>query len=357
MAIKHKIAILTLPFEPNYGWILQLWALYSFLREQGHDVIVIDRRWNDTRSSFIKNVLRFFYYHYSCRAFTRFLFDQMNVSPSMRHSSALRDYIIKEKIDTIVVGSDQVWRIENTRGAGLNFFLDFAEGLDVRKIAYAASFGDAIWKGTVEETHRVSELLKGFFLVSVREEEGVQICLKEFGIEATQVVDPTLLLSSEKYAVLYPQIEGDHQLTIVTYFLDNNEWKKHLVADAQRKYHARAIPLIPANPSRYTIYKKISTWLRILSSARYVMVDSFHGMVFALIMRKQFLVVANSRRGNSRFTSLLNSIGLSHRLISENDDIDSVLRVLDIPIDYIEVELRLSEKRRTSAQVLLSHLG
>lgn len=357
MAIKHKIAILTLPFEPNYGWILQLWALYSFLREQGHDVIVIDRRWNDTRSSFAKNIMRFFYYHFFCRAFTRFLYDQMNVSPSIRHSSALRDYIIKEKIDTIVVGSDQVWRIENTRGANLNYFLDFAEGLDIRRMSYAASFGDNIWKGTVEETHRVSELLKGFCLVSVREEEGVRICLEAFGIEAIQAVDPTLLLSSEKYAVLYPKAEERHQFTIVTYFLDNNEWKKDLVVNAQRKYHARAIPLSPAKPSRYTIYKKIGTWLRILSSARYVMVDSFHGMVFALIMRKQFLVVANSRRGNSRFTSLLNSIGLSQRLISENDDIDSVLKVLDTPIDYIEIDLRLSEQRRASAQLLLSHLG
>jgi hypothetical protein len=357
MAIKHKIAILTLPFEPNYGWILQLWALYSFLREQGHDVIVIDRRWNDDHSSFVKNILRFIYYHFLCRAFTRFLYGQMNVSPSIRHSSALRDYIIKEEIDTIVVGSDQVWRIENTRGADLNFFLDFAEGLDVRRMAYAASFGDNLWKGTVKETQRVSELLKGFCLVSVREKEGVRICHEEFGIEATQVVDPTLLLSSEKYAVLYPKTEECHQCMIATYFLDNNEWKQSLVADAQRKYHARAIPLCPAKPSRYTIYKKISTWLRILSGAQYVMVDSFHGMVFALIMKKQFLVVANIRRGNSRFTSLLSSIGLSQRLISENDDIDSVLKLLDTPIDYHEVDLRLSEQRRASAQVLLSHLG
>lgn len=36
-----KIGLLTLPFNNNYGGLLQCYALQTFLKEQGHEVYVI----------------------------------------------------------------------------------------------------------------------------------------------------------------------------------------------------------------------------------------------------------------------------------------------------------------------------
>ena len=41
-----KIAILTQPLHTNYGGILQAYALQTFLEDQGHEVIVVNRDYN-----------------------------------------------------------------------------------------------------------------------------------------------------------------------------------------------------------------------------------------------------------------------------------------------------------------------
>ena len=44
-----KVAILTQPLGPNYGGILQAFALQHVLREMGHQPITIDRRGSQDR--------------------------------------------------------------------------------------------------------------------------------------------------------------------------------------------------------------------------------------------------------------------------------------------------------------------
>lgn len=58
---------------------------------------------------------------------------------------AKMDEIRQAGFDGYVVGSDQVWRIKNVRGADYNFFLDFAKDDHVKRISYAASFGVDYW--------------------------------------------------------------------------------------------------------------------------------------------------------------------------------------------------------------------
>lgn len=65
-------------------------------------------------------------------------------------------------------------------------------------------------------------------------------------------------------------------------------------------------------------------WLRAISDADIVVCDSFHGVVFSVIYHKEFFVLANPERGNSRINSILETLGLEDRLISSVAEIEKV---------------------------------
>ena len=60
-------------------------------------------------------------------------------------------------------------------------------------------------------------------------------------------------------------------------------------------------------------------------------------------------------RGAERFTSLLEPLNLSHRLVNNLADITP--EMLQAPIDWTETDRLLAEQRRQSLQFLTSHLN
>ena len=355
--MKNKIGILTLPFDPNYGWILQLWALYNFLNNNGYDVVVIDRRWNDPNPSFVKDLKRWLYYNIFCHHFTTFFKKEFKRSPVLRNEESLKRFIQEEKIGAIVVGSDQVWRIENTRGVGLNFFLDFVEGNNViKKVAYAASFGIDQWNGTEIETNKVSKLLNAFDLITVREMSGVNLCKDVFNVKAEQVLDPTMLSGESKYAPLLDTTNKKRK-QLVTYLLDNNANKLNIVNYIANELGDSVKHLYTKKHSHYSFYLPVEKWLNEIKNADFVVVDSFHGMVFSILFNKPFLVIGNINRGMTRFESLLSDLRLTSRLIDENIAKPDIIKIINCDIDYAAVFERLEVLRGYSRELLLNSLS
>ena len=56
--------------------------------------------------------------------------------------------------------------------------------------------------------------------------------------------------------------------------------------------------------------------------AEFVVTDSFHGCVLAILMHKRFIAVGNSYRGTARLRSLLDMFGLDMRLVQGIDPED-----------------------------------
>lgn len=352
----NKIGILTLPFEPNYGWILQLWALTQYLEDKGYEVEVIDRRWNDSSPSLFKNIKRAIYYNIFCHNFSKFYAKNFKRTQIIRSDESMRCVAVVHNYDAVVVGSDQVWRIEHTRGVGLNFYLDFLEGEEnIKRIAYAASFGTDTWKGTKEEIKKVSKLLKGFDLVSVREQSGVKICNELFDVGASHVLDPTMLLNPDAYDKIFDH-SYDCSEKVVTYVLDSNLRKREIIEIIAKEKSKVIENLFTTKRSNYTFYAPVEKWLTAIKTASFVVVDSFHGMVFSILFEKPFLVIANKARGMARFESLLSKLGLNDRLITEDISNSSILGLMCSDIDYSTVRLKLSELRETSEKILLGSL-
>ena len=345
-----RIGILTLPFEANYGWAVQRWALYHTIEMLGHQPTIINRRWSSNNTSCINSFKRFVYYNVICPRFKRFVDKETpSVTPVTRTPE--ETFEVSKHLDAVIVGSDQVWRIENTRLAGLDFFLDFLKDSLIKRLSYAASFGKDTWQGTEDETIKVKNLLQKFNAISVREDSGVCLCNNLFDVESSHVLDPTLLLTADDYNQLLSKPKSRQEL--VTYILDSTEEKRNTVSEIARQCNLKEVNLYPSRS--FTFYKSVYTWLEKIRDAHYVVVDSFHGMVFCILFHKQFAVFANSKRGLTRFTSLLGMLGLIERMTTVFGK-EEVLKILKQPIDYVSVESMLATHRKKSLGFLENNL-
>lgn len=327
-----KIAILTQPLGPNYGGILQAFALQHVLREMGHQPITIDRRgklsplrataslakggllWMAGRQRRIRRWPSPMESEIICRHTNRFVSEHITRSVPIKTTDQLRHYAEQESFDAFVVGSDQVWR-KAYSPCMPNYFLDFLpEDSQAKRIAYATSFGINKWEFTEAETQLYSRLAKRFDLISVREDSAVGLCREHLGVEATHVLDPTMLVDRSVYEELamsryaHPS-KGD----LFCYILDRTPEKSRLVRETAEERGLIPFEILPREYRNLppgadlsmVVMPPVEQWLRSFMDAKFVITDSFHGTVFSILFEKPCTVIQNSSRGNDRFQSLL----------------------------------------------------
>ncbi len=321
-----KIGILTLPIKTNYGGILQAYALLAFLKKQGYDAWFIRRRWNSEGQGLIHKLSKWFYHTIIIRKFNKFINQYIQPQTEVIDTRGKVKTLLNRGFDAFVVGSDQIWRMRHVYGADYNYFLDFTSESQVKRIAYAASFGVDFWDDTHPEQSIpiVKELLKKFNSISVRENSGIGLCQSLFNVDAMHVIDPTLLLDKEEYIDNFELQTEYEKKYLAVYILDTNKDKEKIITSISKKIQ---LPIKQLNigsdlvakflPSQLSELVKpgVKEWLNGLLNADYVITDSFHGLVFSIIFEKQFMVIGNKRRGLTRFVSLLSLFGLEKRLV------------------------------------------
>ena len=379
-----KIGILTQPLHANYGGLLQNYALQQTLIRLGHEVETID--WGGGSG------LRAMLYRMKVQVLHALFpnrFPPLKYKPNdkeqaiiqrntnhfintyINHTEAMHSYeefvkqASKGKYDAYVVGSDQCWR--PCYNAFLpSMFLDFVQDKQVKRIAYAASFGTDKWEFTPQQTAICAPLAKKFDMVSVREDSGVKLSEEHLGVNAVHVLDPTMLLTKEDYIQLIEkEKEPKSNGTLFNYILDPEEKKSAFIQKVAKAKGLKAFQVLPKCQTETRtkedvkkriedcVFPGVTTWLRAFMDADMTIVDSFHGMVFSIIFNKPFWAIGNVSRGMSRFTSLLKMFHLEDRLLDADnlDDVD-----FSKPIDWTMVNGILEEKRRECIFLLLDIL-
>lgn len=380
-----KIGILTQPLHSNYGGLLQNYALQTILKRMGHEVITLEEKEQETTPlgmflSIVKTfILKLFGKRknikvsfsqimvvkkanqkkkYISRHTRKFIANYLTVSPKMPSVMATRMYVIKNKYEGLVVGSDQVWRPLYNERISRSFF-DFAEGLKIKRVAYAASFGVDYWEYTPKQTDVCRKLVQQFDAVSVREESAIELCREYLGVEACHLLDPTMLLEKEDYIkVVKEQNEHKSKGNLFYYILDYEMSKKQIideVASIKGLTPFTSMPNACGNADNWDActFPPVTQWLRGFMDAEFVVCDSFHGAVFSIIFNKPFIVIGNANRGLSRFYSLLKTYNLENRLLTDTFD----LSIVNQPIDWKEVNTRRSVLKGDSISFLKSKLS
>jgi|TARA_B110000879_G_C11097391_1_gene481646 hypothetical protein len=369
-----KIGILTLPIAENYGGILQAIALYSYLHNQKHDVVLI---YKDTKPAMWKKIIRSILlkipFHdfkniktsdnraewKKRKDFHRIFIEQtiLNISKDLTNTKELMDFARVEKFDAVIVGSDQVWAItQKSDKYYKNYFLDFIEkDSKTKKIAYAASFGKRKISDR-QELNEIFELLDEFVAVSSREKSGVMMCEDILNSDSVaHVLDPTFLMDKDFYLkelISEHNTDSDCKKYLVTYILDPGDDKLEIIKNTQEEINCHNVTHLKQYNCSNIIYT-VPQWLESFSNAEFIITDSFHGMVFSIIFQKDFLVIGNRERGIDRFTSLLSILNLEDRMIySRSDLLNKNIR----PIDYKKIDSILDCEKSKSKGFLDSAL-
>ncbi|MBQ7178849.1 MAG: polysaccharide pyruvyl transferase family protein [Victivallales bacterium] len=325
-----KIGILTFQPSLNYGGILQCLALKQTLEAMGHSVSVFRRStpWFDStidgpypmwgkrqwlkfaiRSAFGLGDFRIWLRYHRTQ---RFRANKLSIMPWKLRT--WNDAPSNLNLDLIVVGSDMVWHCGDW-GNPAPFLLE--EAPVIPAIAYSASFGmkelpEQIGEGPFEGDDIHSRYRKGlakFSAISCRESEGVQIC-SLLGFKASHVVDPSLLpdfgsprrKTDGKLLVAYLLTHSPSELLSNVSKLETFARKRGLKVRVfvregiTQRFPSPPFPISPKKAVQWFAYlwRQMTShaeirgdagpreFLATLREARWMVTDSFHGLMFAM---------------------------------------------------------------------------
>jgi hypothetical protein len=370
-----KVGIITIHNHHNYGAVLQAYALNRTVRHLGHQCQTIDCdmdpesgrvfRWTRYPGAMIPN-----------------LYIALNKNACKRHDRRFRDFgqqhiprteikydTLEQMIDSpprfeaYITGSDQVWRPSLLeRKIGEAFHLSFADPDRSKLIAYAPSFGVS----QIPATHapKIAAYLQRYHHLSAREKRGRELIQELAGRDAAQVLDPTLLLDIEEYKqILQPPTLSDEYLLLYPMELGHNLGFLELVKKVKKLLSLPVVCVLPLQFSYQwlTVADTIildagpQEFLGLFSNASFVCTNSFHGTVFSILFRKNFLGFPHSG-SNTRIHSLLELTGLLCRQTALLDP-HHLRQLLDSPIDYDEVRPFLQRSIDHSLQYLKDALS
>lgn len=365
-----KIGIITLPLIDNYGGILQATALYKFLEVNNFEPILIQKKfylptWKRFATALLEKIPLQNIKNIRSKKFNRLIHKHFidshikNKTEICYTTDDLLKIAKKYKFNSVITGSDQVWRWSyiDKKYYG-NYFLDFIKDSSTMKISYAASFGLSGWEDDNTRNH-VAKLISNLDAVSCREHSGVQACLSMGANHCEHVVDPTLLINPSFYLDIIDHSDSPvvgHRKTLLCYILDQTNhtpsFIKKIISTLGDNYDLKTIYSGGESFQSYSI----SDWLKFFKSADFILTDSFHGTVFSIIFKKQFIATTNSRRGADRFSSLLSKLELKNRLVSL-DNPKEIEDALTSKINYDEVSKNLDPWIEESRNFLVHNLS
>lgn len=366
----QNVALITLHRSANYGSVLQALATQVVLERMGYDVAVVDyyaprnsvpemlRGLRHKKPLFEKNPLALLAaraillpsYLKRRRTFDRFITLNLRLSGRTYRSN---EELAQDppKADLYVTGSDQVWNSEWNGGIDEALFLAFTQE-GAPRISFSASFGKA---GLDDgEAGRTRELLARYGGITVREDTGVEI-VRGLGLDATQVLDPTLFMTPEDWR---PWVSGRRPRGeyILMYNINHNAPLDRFVQRLARK---TGLPVYYISYQLHDCFKRgrmrccvpVEDFLSLIAGARYVVCDSFHCAAFSVNFNREFAIVPPERFG-TRLESFMRVVGLEDRIVGEED-----IGIFDRPIDWGSANARLDAERARSLDAVKSAIA
>lgn len=357
-----KIGILTFHCAHNYGAVLQSYATQEFLRSKGYDAEIIDYRpdfllrpyklFNIRRflckspirlaKNILDELLTFKLRYKRHKGFEKFISKHLVLSKNCSNGAIPSDY------DIYIVGSDQIWNFNITKGDE-TYFCKFPFKKGCKKyIAYAASMEATKLNNNIS----YEKLLDSFDAISVREKNLQHLLSPLTNLKIEHVLDPTLMVPSnmwnsldngktyeEKYIVVYQVRENNDTIRIARHLAEQIGAKiKILVAWLGKQTSENNQSATPED------------FVNTIRNAACVVTTSFHGTAFSVIFNRPFYTIKLNDGADSRSQSLLKALNLEDRLINI-DDTPSFEE-----IEYKEINEKLDVLRRNSQDFILKNI-
>ena len=255
----------------------------------------------------------------------------------------------KEDIQSFVCGSDTIFCIDE-----FGFDDGYYANYDIMKnhsVSYAASFGDAEFNKDNEKEILYSRL-KNFKSLALREDKFIKDIKNEVFCPVKRVIDPTLLLDEEDYLKIMSDTLYSKKKYILLYARRYNQNMEKYAEDLALKTGCEIIEisLSATNAAKHTMFYEagVEEFLSLVKNASYVVTNSYHGIIFSIIFRKEFIGFSREQCGN-KIKELLEWFGIEDRLIVSGKENFK-------EIDYDKVHKIIEEKKKESYDFLEKEL-
>ena len=364
-----KVSVITRHAVTNYGSFLHAYATQIVIEQLGHECEIIDYirpdenyksiektilkhkpKWN---SSLLKRIIYLIMRQpesiIAGKRFERYRNEYLHLTPRYTSVQEVRENI--PDADCYITGSDQVWGPIGTGKYDECYFLSFTKENDYR-FSYAASFGRTKESPDIEKYLR-DQLIK-YHCILVREDSAVSR-IKEMGLQAAQVIDPTMLLDKGFWR---SKATGKlREKYILIYQLHNNP---RLGRFAKELAIMKGVKLIRVSVSLHQMVREGSfiycpdpfKFLFLIDNAECLITDSFHGTAFAINLNTPFIEILPDNGTRTRNVNILQMTGLSDRILKEEDD----YTLADRKIDFCMVNEILENERENSKEKLSNML-
>lgn len=378
-----KVGIITVHCLPNWGSVLQAYALQKVIGRFGFEVENIDyrfpnefhwergKKWGMKPTLTLRNMLRsikntaLYTMNFKARPLMYLLnlFIKNNMKLSKKYISYNELHKNPPKYDIYVSGSDQIWN-PNTMLGDYSYMFDFAPD-NVKIISYASSFSCRNIPESMKPQYK--RLLSRYASISVRENNGKLIIHELLGRDAKVVLDPSLLLDGNEWRQL--SMNGRKCLLppkyilcyMLAYTFSADEPMNILLTRVQKKFKWPVVMLknVPRNftgeqfilPKNYGV--GIPEFLYLIQNASIVVSSSFHGTAFALNMGIPLVALAKENE-DDRIASLVNNIGLTNDILVMESEVKS--KHFSPFYDVTKEQDRLNSLRKMSINYLVENL-
>lgn len=352
-----KIGILTYHRSHNYGALLQAVALRTVLTEMGNEVTFIDywpayhqhmyaqfssenmknHTFKENFRYILRNIIKYKIKRERIQNFNGFI--NVHILPFLSQ--------IDETYDLVVCGSDQIWRKQREMYSFNPVYFGNNNINATRQISYAASMGII----TCDENDKalLKEYLSHLHRISVRE-SSLRNLVEGLGYHCELNLDPTLLLDRDKWISMMDLQTSTTEKYILLYKIQSNAFDDNLILEYANKRNLKLKTLYGGPAKKNTEYDITTAgpqeFLSLISGAEVVFTSSYHGLVFSLLLHKQFYT--SFSKNSERAISLLSMLGLSERLLEPRSTIPENLK----NIDFEKTDSIIAEQRRMSIKYL-----
>lgn len=348
-----RVGLMTFHWATNYGAVLQAFALQEFIARYASVLIVpfvpLRVRSYEVVRSLLRCEWRWFAREREVARFRR-RYLKIGVGRIGRSSSLGK---ISQNFDLFVTGSDQVWNetilLTAEKKPMLAYYLDFVRESKA-KVAYAVSFG------ADELSSRASEVVKSpiaeLGAIGVRERSG-QNLVSDLGLQARLTVDPTILLGVRGFEpIVGAASDSTSAFGLFAYIINDNGTLPTTVV----KEVTSRLPELRSMPSYGGEAVGVCEWLSGLRSSRFVVTNSFHAVVFAVLFHKEFIACSIPGSAmNDRIRTLLQLVGLADRYIEDPNDVSRLVQeAVGNDIQWDQVDKMIEPARADSESFLLA---
>lgn len=360
-------------FFLNYGAALHSFAFQKYLDKLGIDSVIVDYKskhfGNFRFDKFYLNFIHskklrpmisafLFYtipYKRKDKLFRKFYAENCRIIDN-NGSSYTYDFF-NEHSDSIyfdfpiaVCESDVIWSPKTSNGFDRVFFCDYKCFDGKIKVAYAPSISNT--KLTSEQETEFKRLVSNFDCISCREKETAEYVQKLIGKKCAHVLDPVLLLDEKDY-LPYLESRNEKKYLLVYNVMMND---KKMISFAKKLAKNKGLKLIEISDfvrnkidHKTLAGRSIGEFLWLIKNADYFVTNSFHGVCFAILFKKEFLVF--ERDGfDLKVKSLLEILDLENRFVYQSG-IDSY-KGSDEQTDWESVYLKVSKYKKISKEYI-----